>query len=178
MRALVTGAGAKGGIGMAVARALGRAGCEVALVSTTDRIHERAAELMAEGLKATGHIADLTDAVQVAALREAVGPVQILVNNAGMGTVAAPADTRRFLDLPPVVRALADARGLVTGLVSHSETDEEDRLHYASTDWMIVTANLALLETPAIKRVIQSVAARPDLRSWSDDFNNLYRILK
>jgi hypothetical protein len=22
------------------------------------------------------------------------------------------------------------------------------------------------------------VAARPDLRSWSDDFNNLYRILK
>ena len=68
--------------------------------------------------------------------------------------------------------------GLVTGLVSHSETDEEDRLHYASTDWMIVTANPALLETPAIKRVIQSVAARPDLRSWSDDFNNLYRILK
>ena len=86
--------------------------------------------------------------------------------------------TNRFLDLPPVVRALADARGLVTGLVSHSETDEEDRLHYASTDWMIVTANPALLETPAIKRVIQSVAARPDLRSWSDDFNNLYRILK
>ena len=72
----------------------------------------------------------------------------------------------------------ADARGLVTGLVSHSETDEEDRLHYASTDWMIVTANPALLETPAIKRVLQSVTARPELRSWSDDFNNLYRILK
>ena len=84
MRALVTGAGAKGGIGMAVARALGRAGCEVALVSTTDRIHERAAELMAEGLKATGHIADLTDAVQVAALREAgdlVGHVHFADSN-------------------------------------------------------------------------------------------------
>ena len=61
MKALVTGAGSKGGIGMASARLLGRAGCEVALVSTTARIHERAAELLAEGITATGHIADLTE---------------------------------------------------------------------------------------------------------------------
>ncbi len=118
MKALVTGAGAKGGIGMACARALGQAGCEVALVSTTARIHERAAELVAEGITASGHMADLTDADQVAALREAVGPVAILVNNAGIGTVNAPADTRRFLDLPPADWARAMALSLDTAVLT------------------------------------------------------------
>jgi len=118
MKALVTGAGSKGGIGMACARLLGRAGCEVALVSTTARIHERAAELVAEGIQAAGHIADLTDAEQVAALRAAVGPVQILVNNAGMGTVNAPADTRRFLDLPSSEWARAMALSLDTAVLT------------------------------------------------------------
>jgi 3-oxoacyl-[acyl-carrier protein] reductase len=118
MKALVTGAGAKGGIGMACARALGQAGCEVALVSTTARIHERAAELVAEGITASGHMADLTDADQVAALREAVGPVAILVNNAGMGTVNAPADTRRFLDLPATEWARGMALSLDTAVLT------------------------------------------------------------
>ena len=63
-------------------------------------------------------IADLTDAAQVTALREGVGPVQILVNNAGMGTVNAPADTRRFLDLPPSEWARAMALSLDTAVLT------------------------------------------------------------
>ena len=81
--ALVTGAGAPGGIGFAIARALVEGGARVCLTATTARIHDRAAEL-----GAMSHIADLTDPDQVAALFAAVearlGPVEILVNNAGM----------------------------------------------------------------------------------------------
>jgi 3-oxoacyl-[acyl-carrier protein] reductase len=81
--ALVTGAGAPGGIGFAIAKALVEGGAKVCVTATTDRIHARAAEL-----DAMGHIADLTDPAQVAglfaAVEAALGPVEILVNNAGM----------------------------------------------------------------------------------------------
>jgi 3-oxoacyl-[acyl-carrier protein] reductase len=81
--ALVTGAGAPGGIGFAIAKALAEAGARVAVTATSERIHDRAAEL-----SALSHIADLTDPDQVAGLFQTVeaqlGPVEILVNNAGM----------------------------------------------------------------------------------------------
>lgn len=81
--ALVTGAGSAGGIGFAIARALIAGGAGVCVTATTARIHDRAAEL-----GCMSHVADLTDPAQVASLLEAVearlGPVEILVNNAGM----------------------------------------------------------------------------------------------
>ena len=57
--ALVTGAGGPNGIGFAAARTLGRDGARVAIASTTDRIHERVAELAADGIEASGHVGDL-----------------------------------------------------------------------------------------------------------------------
>ncbi len=98
-RTLVTGAGAADGIGFATARLLAASGHHLAIAATTGRIHERAAELRALGAKVTSHIADLTDPDQVAALADAVGPVDVLVNNAGMGTMNAPALQKPFLDL-------------------------------------------------------------------------------
>lgn len=100
-KALITGAGAPGGIGMATARALAAAGHTVAITATTGRIHARAAELIAEGYDVSAHIADLTDPAQVDALFTAVGPVNVLVNNAGMGSVLSPAEQVAFLDLTP-----------------------------------------------------------------------------
>src|SRR5881227_4048300 len=58
--ALVTGAGSPTGIGFATARILGREGAAVALCSTTERIHERAADLHGGGMRAAGFVADLT----------------------------------------------------------------------------------------------------------------------
>ncbi len=83
--ALVTGCGSETGIGFATARALLAAGARVAITATSDRIFERAREL-GQGCMATR--ADLTDPVAVAGLFAAVvaalGPVEVLVNNAGM----------------------------------------------------------------------------------------------
>ena len=81
---LVSGCGSRDGIGFASARLLARLGARVSITSTTERIHERAAELPG----AFAFVADLTEPTQVAALvaaaRAAHGPVHALVNNAGM----------------------------------------------------------------------------------------------
>lgn len=94
--ALVTGAGSPTGIGFACARLLGREGGAVAVTSTTERIYERSAELVAEGVDAAGFVADLADLAAaetlVAAVLERFGRVDVLVNNAGMVQTGHPED--------------------------------------------------------------------------------------
>jgi 3-oxoacyl-[acyl-carrier protein] reductase len=92
--ALVTGAGAPDGIGMATARLLGQLGAAVAVAATSARAHHRAEELAASGVPATGVVADLTDEEQVrravAEVTDALGAPTVLVNNAGMTSVTDP----------------------------------------------------------------------------------------
>jgi 3-oxoacyl-[acyl-carrier protein] reductase len=96
--ALVTGAGAADGIGFATARLLGASGLAVALASTTDRIHERVGELRALGIRAVGFVGDLTRYATAEELFATVGPVSVLVNNAGMGSTREPAVQKRLAD--------------------------------------------------------------------------------
>lgn len=88
--AVVTGAGSPTGIGFATARALARAGHCILIVSTSDRIKDRAAELRAEGHEAHAVVADLTREPDIELLQEhaeALGEVSVLVNNAGMAVL-------------------------------------------------------------------------------------------
>ena len=85
MRALVTGAGAPGGIGFAIAQALKESGAEVFITSTTDRIMQRAQELGVTGL-----IADLTIPQDCERIIKEVGNLDVLVNNAGMTSINSP----------------------------------------------------------------------------------------
>ena len=99
--AVVTGAGSPTGIGIAVARALGAAGHALLIASTTDRIHERVAELQAAGFDARGVACDLTreDGVTSLVAAAADSPVEVLVNNAGMailGEMDEPAELDRL----------------------------------------------------------------------------------
>jgi len=92
--ALVTGAGSEHGIGFACARALAARGMALVLTSTTDRIHERAAEIEAEGGRAVALPGDLTlagtaDSLVRLAL-DTYGRLDALVNNAGMTSVSDP----------------------------------------------------------------------------------------
>jgi 3-oxoacyl-[acyl-carrier protein] reductase len=99
--ALVTGCGSERGIGFASARTLARLGASVSITSTTARIDERAAEL---GSDAFAAVADLTDPAQASALaaaaRAAHGPVDILVNAAGMAQTGTDAASAPFAELP------------------------------------------------------------------------------
>lgn len=99
--AVITGAGAAGGIGMACARALGAAGFDLAITATTGRIEARRAELLAEGFRVLAFQGDLTDPATVARLCDLTGPAEVLVNNAGMGSVLSPAEQIAFLDMSP-----------------------------------------------------------------------------
>jgi 3-oxoacyl-[acyl-carrier protein] reductase len=100
--ALVTGCGSAHGIGFASARMLARLGARTSIVSTTDRIHERAAEL---GGETFSFVADLTDRTQASALlagaREAHGPIDIVVNAAGMVQTGVAAGESPFAELSP-----------------------------------------------------------------------------
>jgi 3-oxoacyl-[acyl-carrier protein] reductase len=100
--ALVTGSGSAEGIGVACARLLAGMGARVSISSTTERIYERAAEV---GTGTFGFVADLTDREQAfalaAAAAEAHGPVDILVNSAGMVQSGVPsAPEMPFASLP------------------------------------------------------------------------------
>jgi 3-oxoacyl-[acyl-carrier protein] reductase len=89
--ALVSGAGSAEGIGFATASLLGRLGATVVLGATTDRVEDRAAELRTAGITATTAVGDLTDETVVGRLVGELGRVDVLVNNAGMTSVSAPA---------------------------------------------------------------------------------------
>jgi uncharacterized protein len=89
-RVLITGASR--GIGESLAHAFAGAGATVALVART----KDSLETLAAELGGTAHPADLSDRTHVAALIDQVedeaGPIDVLVNNAGLGPPTAFAD--------------------------------------------------------------------------------------
>jgi len=96
--ALVTGAGK--GIGKAIALALAAEGVNLALVARTEKdLQSVATEVKKSGIKVALAIADVADidAVDraVGHLVSALGPIDILINNAGIGRFG------KFLELSP-----------------------------------------------------------------------------
>jgi NADP-dependent 3-hydroxy acid dehydrogenase YdfG len=92
--AVVTGAGSADGIGFAAAALLGSLGAAVLVTSTTSRIEERVEQLRDQGTDAASTVADLTVEAEAAAVIAAAvqrwGRLDIVVNNAGMVSVADP----------------------------------------------------------------------------------------
>jgi NAD(P)-dependent dehydrogenase (short-subunit alcohol dehydrogenase family) len=82
--ALITGAGS--GIGEAIAQAMARAGARVIAVDIDGAAAERTATAIGGG--AAHHVCDVSDRAQcdalAAAVRHDIGPISILVNNAGI----------------------------------------------------------------------------------------------
>ncbi len=86
--AIVTGASR--GIGLAVARRLGELGARVSLCARSqEKLEEAAASLRAVGIAALAIPADVTREDQISSLvcstQQQLGPIEILVNNAGIG---------------------------------------------------------------------------------------------
>lgn len=100
--------GGAGGLGLALAEAFGRTGAQVALLDIDRTVHDRASELQEAGISTLGVECDITDPDQCLAamttVRDRFGPVDVLVNNAGLTHRSAFVETdievyRRVMDV-------------------------------------------------------------------------------
>jgi hypothetical protein len=85
--------------------------------------------------------------------------------------------TNRYLELSPVVELLAQEVGFSVALVA-DEPAGDGRALTAFSDWVLVSQNERLLKSRAVREkqfVIDTIAG---LKPWTDDFNNLFRVLK
>ncbi len=82
--------------------------------------------------------------------------------------------TNRYLNLSPPIQRIAQEYGLVSAYISDEPTD---RIHYDS-EFVLVTRDPAVLNDPRIAGGISAVEEIPDIGVWTDNFNNLFRILR
>jgi len=84
--------------------------------------------------------------------------------------------SNRYLNLVPVVAN--NARDLAkTALDVDDEDEEED--YFSSSDWVLVTGDPAVFRNDLFRSSSAEPAkTRASLRSWTDDYSNLLRIIK
>jgi hypothetical protein len=82
--------------------------------------------------------------------------------------------SNRALDLRPVV--LAEAERFDLGVVWVYQAPR-DRFHPGSS-WMLLARDRARLASPELARAASPLAGVPRVRLWTDDFSNLFRVLK
>jgi SAM-dependent methyltransferase len=81
--------------------------------------------------------------------------------------------TNRYLNLPPVLEALARAQGMHAIQIADSPTGPA-----SSSDWILLSDQAESLRKPDLVDAAKDVEVREDWRLWTDDFNNLVQVLK
>ncbi len=81
--------------------------------------------------------------------------------------------SNRYLSLAPVVQKLAEDQGMHAVLVS-----DAPQLPLLKTDWVLVSNSEALFKDSSIAEVASMPEIIHGLRVWTDDANNLFKILK
>ncbi|MDB5809956.1 MAG: hypothetical protein JWN94_2078 [Betaproteobacteria bacterium] len=105
--------------------------------------------------------------------------MEIYLRHLKPGGVLAFQATNRFINIAPIVASLAAEFGLSAVLISDLPDSEEGPNYWtASTDQVIVTSNLKLLEAEPIRSAAKPIPLPAGFRVWTDDFNNLLRVLK
>jgi hypothetical protein len=84
--------------------------------------------------------------------------------------------SNRYLDLVPVVSR--NARDFGKAAIDVDDQDEEQD-YFSNSDWVLVSSDSAIFRDPAFKSSsVQPARYRPGLRPWTDDYSNLFQILK
>ena len=81
--------------------------------------------------------------------------------------------SNRFLDLKPVLLAIAQRQGLEYAFLH--ETGENGG---TTSDWVVLTRNKAFILKPEIVAATEPVAPQPGWSLWTDDFNNLIQVFR
>ena len=85
--------------------------------------------------------------------------------------------SNRYLDLVPVVSR--NARDLGRTAVDVDDDDEEED-YFSNSDWVLVSSDAAIFRDRRVQVLQRAARARirPNLRPWTDDYSNLFQILK
>ncbi|QJR15196.1 spermidine synthase [Usitatibacter palustris] len=81
--------------------------------------------------------------------------------------------SNRFLDLKPVLLAIAEKHG-----IEYAFIDQRDKDGGTTSDWILLTHNKALLAKPAMVESTEPVVPRPDMRLWTDSYSNLIKVFR
>lgn len=82
--------------------------------------------------------------------------------------------TNRYLNLTPPIQRIAREYGLISIYISDEPTD---RIHYDS-EFVLVSRDPAVMSNPRIASGATMVEDIPNLGVWTDNYNNLFRILR
>lgn len=87
--------------------------------------------------------------------------------------------TNRFVDIAPVVERLAAEHGMAAVMITdHPQHSDGPGYWLSGTDQVLVTRNTELLQHDRIRGASQVIEPRAGFPVWTDDFNNLLRVLK
>lgn len=80
-----------------------------------------------------------------------------------------------YLSLAPGVALAAKARGKQAMEITY---DGDDAREETASEWVLVTSRPGFFDRDEIKAVAQPIAPIAGLREWTDDYSNLYKILR
>jgi hypothetical protein len=111
------------------------------------------------------------DAIPVHLLtREAI---ELYFRHLRPGGILALHITNTHLNLEPVVEKISTSLGRHAVLIS-TKLDEKRNIYHSR--WALLTSRA--IASPAIRKASEKLASRPDIRVWTDEYNNLFQILK
>ncbi len=100
---------------------------------------------------------------------------QVYFHHLVPGGVLAVHVSNKHLELAPVVDALARALG--RHAVSVDNDDDDDNGVFAAS-WVLVSDRQSFFQFQPVFKAATPVSARPGLRLWTDDYSNLFQILR
>lgn len=102
---------------------------------------------------------------------------ELYLRHLKQGGIIAVHTSNHFLDLGPVVLALAAHFGLASAVIDHAP--QRDQWWIYPSSWVLLSRSSQVLKDPAICSAAQSPVSRSrPVRLWTDDFSNLFQILK
>lgn len=99
--------------------------------------------------------------------------MELYVRHLKPGGILAFNISNTYIDLSPVVEKLGSAFGRQVTFIPSAGSDEY-QIYYAA--WMLISSGP--LESPDILEAAQPVQPRPDIRIWTDDYSNLFQVLR
>ncbi len=80
-----------------------------------------------------------------------------------------------YLSLAPTVALAAQADGKQAMVINYDGDDDREE---TASEWVLVTSRKGFFDRDEIKSVAKKIDPIPGLREWTDDYSNLYRILR